>query len=40
MHRFVQQVHNRTRQKGLSHGIRKRIHQKEPAQLPEVEEAA
>ena len=38
--RFVQHVHDRARQEGLDHGVRIRIQQKEPAPLPEIEEAA
>ncbi len=38
--RFVEHVHDRVRQRGIDNGVRVRIQQKEPTQLPVVEEAA
>ena len=38
--RFIEYVHDRVRKRGLDLGVRVRIQQKEPAPLPEIEEAA
>ncbi len=38
--RFIEYVHDRVRQRGLDLGVCVRIQQKEPAPLPEIEEAA